>query len=277
MPADIFGWIAQLKSNQWLLDVGSGAGSFPGADFSCAWLALDDDPAAFTTTVGYSRVVGASHRLPVRDGSIDLVICHHALEHLTHLDETLTEMARVLKPGARCYLSFPNGYGLCDAVYRYLFEGGGHVNRFRRNEVVSLIEERLNVRLVGWQKLYSSFVYLCKLMEFLDAPPPNLSGRLSTVGKLPRGVIAFVQRTLYTGTRFLDRWLLTDLSVYGWAFFFERSATAIAIEQPGYLNVCPYCGTGQPAATAPRTGWWTCRCQNCSRTYPYTRPFRNTQ
>ncbi|MCX6628250.1 MAG: methyltransferase domain-containing protein, partial [Candidatus Solibacter sp.] len=164
MAADIYDWIAQLKSSQWVLDVGSGEGSFPGAEFSCAWLALDDDPAAFTIPVRYCRVTGRSHQLPIRDGCIDLLICHHALEHLAHLDETLSEMARVLKPDARCYLAIPNGHGLCDAVYRYVFEGGGHVNRFRRHEVVSLVEQRLNLRLVGWQKLYSSFVYLRKLM-----------------------------------------------------------------------------------------------------------------
>jgi SAM-dependent methyltransferase len=277
MPADIYDWIAKLKSDQWVLDVGSGAGSFPGAEFTCSWLSLDDDPAAYSTTVCYSRVVGRSHQLPVRDASIDLVICHHSLEHLAPLDETLAEMARVLKPGAQCYISVPNGYGLCDAVYRLVFLGGGHVNRFRKDEVVSLVEQRLNVRLVGWQKLYSSFVYLRKLMELLETPPPKLPVRMRAISWLPRPCVGFVQRTLYVGTRILDRWLRTDLAVYGWAFFFERLPAQTGVEQPGYLNVCLYCGTGQPASSAPRAGWLTCRCQNCSRTYPYLRPFRNTR
>ena len=47
--------------------------------------------------------------------------------------------------------------------------------------------------------------------------------------------------------------------MYGWAFFFERTPPPAVVEQPGYLNVCLYCGTAQPAAGAPRT-------------YPYTRP-----
>jgi predicted SAM-dependent methyltransferase len=276
MAADIYDWIAQLKSNQWVLDVGSGAGSFPGAEFSCAWLALDDDPAAFTNTVRYSRVVGRSHQLPVRDASIDLLICHHALEHLAPLEGTLAELARVLKADGRCYISIPNGHGLCDAIYRLVFEGGSHVNRFRKDEVVRRIEERLDVRLVGWQKLYSSFVYLRKLMEFLDAPPPDLAGRLRAIGRLPRVAIGFAQRVLYTGTRLADRLFGTDLSVYGWAFFFEQLSEQPVVEQPAYVNVCLYCGAGQPAAGAPRVGWLTCRCPNCSRTYPYTRPFRNT-
>jgi len=277
MPADIYDWIAQLKSNQWVLDVGAGAGSFPGAEFSCAWLALDDDPAAFTTTVRYSRVTGRGHQLPVAGGSIDLLICHHALEHLAPLDETLAEMARVLKPGAQCYISVPNGYGLCDAIYRLVFLGGGHVNRFRKDEVVSLVEQRLHVRLVAWHKLYSSFVYLRKLMELLDTHPPDLPRRLLAISWLPRSCVGFVQRMLYVGTRFLDRWLRTDLAVYGWAFYFEKPSGPPVVEQPGFVNVCLYCGTGQPAAGAPRTGWLTCRCPNCSQTYPYTRPFRNTQ
>ena len=276
MAADIYDWIAQLKSDQWVLDVGAGEGSFPSAGFSCAWLALDDDPATFTTTVRYNRVTGRGHQLPVRDASIDLVICHHSLEHLAPLDDTLAEMARVLKPGAQCYISVPNGYGLCDSVYRLVFKGGGHVNRFHRVEVVSLVEQRLGVRLVAWQNLYTSFVYLRKLIPFLETPPPKLPRRLVAISWLPRGTVGFVQRLLYIGTRLLDRWLGTDLALYGWAFFFEKPCGQPVVEQPGFVNVCLYCGTGQPAASASRTGWLTCRCQNCSRTYPYFRPFRNT-
>jgi SAM-dependent methyltransferase len=276
MPADIYDWIAQLKSDQWVLDVGAGQGSFPGAEYSCAWLALDDNPAAYSTVVRYSRVVGRGHRLPVRDGSIDLLISHHSLEHLAPLDETLAEMARVLKPGGKCFISVPNGYGFCDAVYRLVFLGGGHVNRFRKGELIRLVEQRLNVRLVAWQKLYSSFVYLHKLMAFLESAPRGLPRRQKLIGWLPKGSVGLVQRALYVGARLLDRWLRTDLAVYGWAFFFEKPSGQPVVEQPGYVNVCLYCGTGQGAASAQRTGRLSCRCQNCSRTYPYTRPFGNT-
>ena len=279
MAIDIYDWISQLRSNQWVLDVGAGEGSFPRAEFSCAWLALDDDARAFTSAVRYSRVTGKGHQLPVADGSIDLLICHHALEHLAPLEETLAEMARVLKPGGRCYISVPNGYSLCDAIYRLVFLGGGHVNRFRKDQVIRLVEERLKLRLVGWHKLYTSFVYLRKLMEILKTPPAKLPVRLKMIGWLPERCVGLVQRTLYVGTRTLDRWLGTDLSVYGWAFFFERRpAEAVVepiVEQPGYVNVCLYCGTGEPAASVTREGWLRCRCQNCSRTYPHFRPFGN--
>jgi SAM-dependent methyltransferase len=280
MAADIYDWISQLRSNQWVLDVGAGEGSFPGAEFSCRWLGLDDDPGTFNTTVSHSRVFGKGHQLPVRDGSIDLLIYHHSLEHLAPLEGTLGEMARVLKPGGRCFISVPNGHGLCDAVYRLVFLGGGHVNRFRKDELTRLVEERLKVRLVAWQKLYSSFVYLHKLKELLKSPAPGLPRRQKLIARLPRGSVGLVQRTLYGCTRILDRWLRTDLAVYGWAFFFESPSAEAAVEpvleQPSFLNVCLYCGTGQPAASAPRAGWLSCRCLNCNRSYAYFRPFRNT-
>jgi SAM-dependent methyltransferase len=274
MPADIYDWIAQLKSDQWVLDAGAGEGSFPGAEFCCRWLALDDDPATFTTAVRYHRVSARGHQLPIRDASIDLLICHHALEHLAPLDEVLSEMARVLKPGGRCYISVPNGFGLCDAVYRLVFLGGGHINRFARNDLVSMVEQRLDLRLVSWHKLYSSFVYMRKLMELLETPPANLPRRLFVISRLPLSCVGFAQRALYVGTRILDRWLGTDLAVYGWAFFFEKPGGRIVVEQPAYVNVCLYCGAGQPAASAPRTGRLSCRCSNCGRDYPYFRPFR---
>src|ERR1035441_479678 len=236
MAIDIYDWISQLRSNQWVLDLGAGEGSFPCAEFSCAWLALDDDPRAFTTTVRYSRVTGKGHQLPVRDGSIDLLISHHSLEHLAPLDETLAEMARVLKPGGRCYISVPNGYSLCDAIYRLVFLGGGHVNRFRKGEVIRLVEQRLETRLVAWHKLYTSFVYLRKLMGLLETPPADLPRRLKMIAWLPERFVRFVQRALYVGTRLLDRCLRTDLAVYGWAFYFERPSGQLAVEQPAYLN-----------------------------------------
>jgi len=266
---DIYDWIGEMRSNQRVLDVGAGAGSFPHAAFTCQWLALDDDPAAYNTEVRYQRLVGASHQLPVRDASIDLVICHHALEHLPHLSETLNEMARVLKPEGRCYISIPNGYGLCDAVYRYVFDGGGHVNRFRRDQIVTQIESTVGVRLTACQTLYSSFVYLRRLVDF-DGPLP-------IPRKIPRPVIAFSQRVLYTGTRLIDRFLGTGLSVYGWAFFFERQPSRPFQSQPGFINVCPNCGTGQSAETAPRIGLLSTRCPNCNQTYPHTYPFPNAE
>jgi len=143
--------------------------------------ALDEDAKSFSNAPdrdpsSYHRVCGRGDRLPFGDHSIDLIICHHALEHLDGLVLVLGEMARVLKPDGRLYVAVPNGYGLCDAVYRFVFEGGGHLNRFARKPLAGMIERSVGVRLARWQKLYSSFAYLRRLMNLMATPPPASAG-----------------------------------------------------------------------------------------------------
>jgi len=275
--------LERLGPGQLVLDLGSGAGSFPHILSACRIVALDEDPDAFRGephgggSVRELRIVARSDRIPFRDGSFDLLICHHALEHIEKLEQSLREMARVLKPSGKCYFAFPNGYGLCDGVYRFLFEGGGHVNRFRRNDAIQLLEQRLQVRLVRWQKLYSSFVYLRRLAELLAAPPPDLQKRLLAIRRLPRWTIGATQWLLYVSTRSIDCLLRTDLAVYGWALYFERGAKEPPVEQPGCINVCPFCGAGQPAREATRRWLLACRCNECKGVYPYFPPFGKTR
>lgn len=173
-------------------------------------------------------------------------------------------------------MSIPYGYGLCDGLYRFVFEGGGHVHRFRRSAIVAQIEAHVGVRLIKWQNLYSSFLYLRRLAEmFHSTPPPGLARRLQMIGRLPAPVIESAQFLLHAGTRVVDRILGTELALYGWALYFARSAEE-PVQVPGYLNVCLYCGAGHPASDVPRRrlAWYRCTCSD--RMNPYFAPFRNT-
>jgi SAM-dependent methyltransferase len=276
----MYAWATQLEPGQWVLDVGSGPGSFPASTFHCSVVALDEDTDAFQNAAHPApaqlyRTFGRSDHMPFGSASFDLIICHHSLEHIAEIDKTLSEIERVLKPQGRFYVAVPNGHGLCDAIYRFMFEGGGHVNRFRRSEVVSLIESRVGIRLVRWRKLYSSFAYLWRLAELLDAPPPDLSKRLLALRRFPRRTLRIIQRLLYTGTRLADRAFGTDLAVYGWALFFERSAEPVR-EEPAHLNVCMSCGAGSEAASLEHPSRFTYRCGICNTINPYLTPFKNT-
>jgi ubiquinone/menaquinone biosynthesis C-methylase UbiE len=275
-----YAWASQLEPGQWVLDAGSGPGSFPASHFHCSVVALDEDTDAFQTAVSptppqHHRAFGRSDQMPFGGATFDLVICHHSLEHIVEIDKTLSEIERVLKPKGRFYVAVPNGHGLCDAIYRFMFEGGGHVNRFHRSEVVRLIESRVGIRLVRWSKLYSSFAYLWRLAELLDAPPPDLSKRLLAFRRLPRRTLRLFQRLLYTGTRLADRAFGTDLAVYGWALYFERSEEPVE-QDPAYLNVCRNCGAGAAAASLKRSSRFKYRCRICNTVNPYFTPFRNT-
>jgi SAM-dependent methyltransferase len=213
--------------------------------------------------------------MPFASASIDLVVCHHSLEHVVEIDKTLSEIERVLKPKGRFYVAVPNGHGLCDAIYRFVFEGGGHVNRFRRSEVVGMIESRVGIRLVRWSKLYSSFAYLWRLDELLEAPPAGLSKRLLAFRRLPRRSLRVFQWLLCVGTRLMDRVFGTDLAVYGWALYFERSEEPL-VEEPAYLNVCLNCGAGGEAASLERSSRFAYWCAICDTPNPYFTPFKNT-
>jgi SAM-dependent methyltransferase len=276
----MYDWVKELQSGDRLLDLCSGPGSLPPGVVPCLSVAVDEDTAAFhnafAITPGVTRCFAQSHHLPFATASFDLVICSHALEHVVELDATLAEIARVLKPTGRLFVSVPNGYGVCDSVYRFLFEGGGHVNRFRREPLVERIERTAQVHLAKWTRLYSSFVYLRRIPEVPSPRPADFSPRLALFCRLPRKLHTVAQRLLYSGTRMVDRAFGTNTALYGWAFWFDRSSGP-AVEQPAYVNVCRVCGDGSPAATLERPTPGVFRCPNCQNGTPFFKPFGNAE
>jgi SAM-dependent methyltransferase len=277
-------WLHQLQTDQRVLDLCSGTGSFSPAGLACSVVALDEDTAAFENAAPlqpgpHYRAFGKSDQIPFSNASFDLVICHHGLEHIPTVETTLREIGRVLKPDGRLVVSIPNGYGLCDGIYRFVFEGGGHVNRFTRQRAVELVERCAGVRLQSWHKLYSSFAYLYRLAEALDSHPMSLPKRARALDRLPRAAVYKGQRALYRATRLADRLFHTNLAVYGWAFYFghpsDGYSSDAAQEQPAYLNVCVYCGSGHPAANMNRGSRSFWRCSACDTVNPFVKPFRN--
>ena len=238
---------------------------------------VDCDRGAFAQSYHSDRrdgVVAAGEALPFAAGVFDLVICHHVLEHISGLNGVLDEIRRVLKDSGRMYVSVPNGYGLCDGIYRWVFEGGDHVNRFRRAELTRMVETKVGVRLVRWQKLYSSFAYLYRLKDLDRAILPKLPPRLRRIARVPSRVTDSVQAALYVGTRFADRVAGVDWPLYGWALYFDRAGAGVE-ENPPYVNVCLSCGSGHAARELSRYKRVFYRCPTCGRRGIYFPPYRN--
>ena len=100
------------------LDVGTGPGIFPiaiaenlpGMEF----LAIDLSPAMIQTAQANARErrladrvhfqIGSAYALPLKDKSVDLVLCVHTMHHLEDPLTFFNEAARVLKEGGKCVM-----------------------------------------------------------------------------------------------------------------------------------------------------------------------------
>ncbi len=86
-------------------------------------IGLDIDPDLHA--LQYRPLIQASiYQLPFRNNSIDAVGCFEILEHLVHLDDALSEIHRVLKPGGTICLTTPNPLELWRLI-RFVLTGRG--------------------------------------------------------------------------------------------------------------------------------------------------------
>jgi SAM-dependent methyltransferase len=63
----------------------------------------------------------ADERLPFPDGTFDVVISNHVVEHVADPDRHLSEIRRVLKASGVCYLATPNRWWLFEVHSRLAF------------------------------------------------------------------------------------------------------------------------------------------------------------
>jgi SAM-dependent methyltransferase len=271
-------WLTQLRSDQRVLDLGSGSGSFDYSLYRCPIFSLDNDFGSLvrirTSRPERNAVHSESHRLPFRSGTFSLVICNHTLEHFPDARATLAEIGRILEPNGGLIVAVPDGYGFDDGLYRYIFEGGGHLNRFRFADLVGLVQEVASVRLVRWQDLYASFVYLRKPGP---AVLPHLRPRARRIAQLPAWLFRWAQFSLNVFVRLAGRWAAPNLALYGWSLHFRRTDEP-PIRMPSFINVCRGCGAGHEASSLTRTRLLRVlyRCPGCNEINPYFKPRRWT-
>jgi SAM-dependent methyltransferase len=119
-------------------------------------------------TVNKPTVVGDAHQLPIRDGSIDLVLCIQVLEHCISPAAVLGEAFRVLAPGGRLVLS---------TVLLYELHGSPHdYYRFTASALRDLARDfaRVNLRTLG-----NRFVAVYDLTAARSLPLNSFFGRLA--------------------------------------------------------------------------------------------------
>jgi hypothetical protein len=227
---------------------------------------VDVDPKELARNRDLASVCAESHSLPFASRSFDFVICHHSLEHFRDAAAVICEIRRVLKPQGRLFVSVPDGASFSDRLYRLLFCGGGHVQRFSLESVVRAIEAGTGLRLAGSIELFTSFIYVDK-RNFVPAPrgrqPGPFPRRMRWLGLLPSWCFGGTRLFLNLGSRLADSCLSTSLSRYGWALAFDAEANRPEPE-PGDWNVCMSCGSALEEASVKRIAGLLYRCPYCS-------------
>jgi demethylmenaquinone methyltransferase/2-methoxy-6-polyprenyl-1,4-benzoquinol methylase len=82
-----------------LLDLGGGTGAASEVFGEREVVALDPAPEMLRLNPARQRVVAVGEALPFRDGSFDAVFSAYVFRNLDSVAATLTEIARVLRPG----------------------------------------------------------------------------------------------------------------------------------------------------------------------------------
>lgn len=245
--------LATLGESQTAVDLGCGGGSFHYASYQCHIIGID---AALNPATLYREgnriqyVMSRAADIPLASASVDAVICNHTFEHFPNYKGVLAEINRILKPTAMLWIAIPNGFCYDDDLYRWIFEGGGHINRFDFHEFVEDVHTHSDFKLIQWIPLFSGFVYLQKPRQEQRIHFPE---RARWLFDIPEPLRYAMILTLNLFPRLFDKLLGTRISQYGWGFVFARGIVSLQ-PLPSYFNVCWKCGSGHAAKGLKASG-----------------------
>ncbi|MBI5502665.1 MAG: methyltransferase domain-containing protein [Deltaproteobacteria bacterium] len=112
---------AEVAAGSRVLDVGAGPCPYRSLFSHCEYRAHDFAQLPPDLSGGYGRLDYVSDilRLPVEDGSFDVVLCTEVLEHVPDPEGAVRELARVLRHGGTLLLTAPLGSGLHQQPYHF--------------------------------------------------------------------------------------------------------------------------------------------------------------
>ena len=103
---------AESLAGQRVVDLGCGPGAYTRAlrTAGATVLPIDLDPSEFTLPGGPpgGEMLASGAALPLRDGSVDGIVCSNMIEHTPQPRHVLDEMQRVVRPGGWVWLSWTN-------------------------------------------------------------------------------------------------------------------------------------------------------------------------
>jgi len=136
---------------------------------------------------------GGSGPLPLPDGSYDLIVCSHVLEHVPDDVFLLREIGRLLAPGGKAFLNVP--------INEEHFADPNHVRKYTTESFRALLKREgfeLQVEREA-DRLWSSFGWFfekgCHKWPLIGFP---LSSAINiTASSLPYGLVRLIERALF--------------------------------------------------------------------------------
>ncbi len=189
---------ASLAPGLRVLDVGAGTCPYRKYFAHCEYVAHDIgklEPHQLRTRAGYGElnIVSDITEIPLPSESIDAVLCTEVIEHVPDPTAAVTEMARLLRPGGRLFLTAPLRSGLHQMPYH--FYGGytpswyehvlatngvsgikispvcGLLNAFGEESIYVFLYTSPFSSLAFWKKLLLFPFWLLALPFFVALPP----------------------------------------------------------------------------------------------------------
>jgi ubiquinone/menaquinone biosynthesis C-methylase UbiE len=267
-----------LDSSQTALDLGCGSGSFKYDQYPCKVIGMDLELRSARFKEDKNRiwyVRGSGDCIPLADSSVDAVICNHTFEHFLNHRYILREIDRILKSEGLLWIAIPNGRSFDDILYRLLFLGGGHANRFTVGQLTSDVQAEAHLQLQQVVRLFSGFVYLQRFHgEDLRRVP--LSAKF--LSYIPTPISRALVISVNALVRLIDKYLGGNMSQYGWGFVFSRAEFQLS-SAPSLFNVCWRCGSGNEAKVLRSAGRLRrslgltfYSCANCNTSNPFIEP-----
>lgn len=220
--------LAQLSTDDAVLDLGCGNGSFPYSRYAHLRIsAVDIAPPEKQLPGNVQFRLGRAEDLPFDNSAFKLVIAHYVLEHVADFGQALQEIERVLEPHGQLCMAVPDARSFEDQLYRVLFAGGGHLQQPTLEWIIRETYRHTSLKLVSYADWPAAMVYFDESDEMR----------------------AFTYAVMNTAERITgcNLWARSN-----YVLLFRKEETL------GYRRVdraCTYCGEGDPVAhdrTSPR-------------------------
>jgi SAM-dependent methyltransferase len=240
-----------------VLDAGCGPGSWPYGERPDLLVTAFDvkfPPGPPPRTANAAVFRGDLARLPLKDETFDLTLCHYVLEHVTELSACCDELVRVTRTGRVLYLAVPRAAAFDDRLYRF----AGYFAKYALGKFRKRIEHQQRFDL---QKLVDLFYARGCVLEAQALVPAGFSWMNDPRTKSLQGPFTAALAALHR---------LSGLDLARDANYVLRFRKLGAVGLRRVTHVCRECGEHVVIGrAAPEARHW--RCPWCGRDNPLGR------